>query len=639
MDATELHTLETAMKVCLLTGEHQLVHGKDTLYEISSAIIGDSDVPKGLFLFHEVNAQTHPSVVRTLKNRALICCDKRGQILFDTIADRTHRSGVKKDERETFLEWVNNLKYLSGDTAKPSKAFKPIPTLFEGYLIYEAINPYDSEPPTFKALVSLTDMRIGLFCTKECGEIVQVNNTFASYFGFGSAEEMMGEVKHITSLYRNKGDRHAFVSFIKDAGHIESVDGDFVKSDGEIIRLSGLTVGVKDALSGQFFLQGAVIASKKDSVTDRIIQPYVSLFDHLPEGVLVLNLEGQIVFGNSAVINLLELSTDSLKGKTPEELFRQFDKNQGDYAEANVSGFDLVRITLKEGSFSGRYVYVTPSGRRVEVVLTSTLVTSMVGLSSGIVILVRDITLKAEEQKQLLLAKQRADEANALKEVVLQNISHETRTPLTTIIGFSSILHENLDASEAELKEFARNIIKAAQQLLEVINNLLMLAEQKLEQTRYPLEPTDLSVHLQKLIAEIESEAKASGLGFKSSVMSGLRAHTNASAVESIIRLIDSNAVKFTEKGYVALRAGRVNGSFIFIEVEDTGVGIGKEVIGQIFEPFMQESIGRSRHFRGAGLGLSVCKKLAAILDADITVKSEKGSGSVFRLLIPIGKL
>ncbi|AXJ00846.1 PAS domain S-box-containing protein [Cyclonatronum proteinivorum] len=633
--AAELRELEIAMRISLLLGRAQPVCFASGCYEVRSIPLHHQSVPQGLCFVEPVN-HAEGAIGHVHGNEPFWCADAEGKVLWaNKAAERLVVSGIKIAGKESIVD-LQSLKKREPLVLKTTSGLMQLSQVSSEYadFILLTARPYPKASDSQKKLSSVDSFKMGLFCTNESGEIIFVNDTFARFFGYHDASDLGEAVSHIHSLYHLPAERDAFIKLLKEKKQLETVDGEFVKRDGTVFRLHGTVTIHEDEESGEVYLQGAVLASTLNTATEHILLPYLNLFESLPFGVMVCNTKGEIVYVNKGLQDLLETSHDEVAGKTTDDLFeRPYNREEG----AKERGVKTIfSHTQSKGSHYGRYVFITNSGRRIVAGISSTLVRNIIGISNGMVVLVRDITLKSDEVRQLQLAKQRADEANALKESVLSNLSHETRTPLTSIIGFSSILDQYLKDADPEMADFANNIKRSAEQLLVIINNLLLLAEKELNKSKYPLTPVNITALLDRVLPEIEQQARVSGLSFSFQAAPDLIVNTNAYAVETIVDVLGQNAVKFTEKGHVAFKAGRINGSYIFIECQDTGVGIKPDAIEKIFEPFAQESTGTTRSFGGAGLGLSVSKKLAAVINADIFAVSEKGKGSVFRLLLPV---
>lgn len=234
--------------------------------------------------------------------------------------------------------------------------------------------------------------------------------------------------------------------------------------------------------------------------------------------------------------------------------------------------------------------------------------------------------------------REEAQTANKMKSDFLANMSHEIRTPMNAIIGFSDILaDEDLTAPQKEYLEVIRT---SGGNLLNLINDILDFS--KIESGKLSTEIVECSV--MQLLSGIESimqpSAAKKGLDFKVLQCGSLPAIINTDPFrirQCLINLVN-NAIKFTEKGHVYLNISVefiCNIPFIKFDVEDTGIGIASEKQDEIFNSFTQADNSTTRNFGGTGLGLTITKQLAEILDGNLILESKPNAGSVFSLIIP----
>ena len=217
----------------------------------------------------------------------------------------------------------------------------------------------------------------------------------------------------------------------------------------------------------------------------------------------------------------------------------------------------------------------------------------------------------------------------------LSIVSHELRTPLNTILGFSQLLLEGTEGemSESQLED-VRIIQMSGKNLLGLINDILDLSA--IESGTIQIHPS--TVDVAQLAREIDSEFRGQ-LKSKKTRMSldvegeTLLARADRKRVYQIINNLVSNAVKFTPKGTVTLRA-RQRGEFVEVVVKDTGAGIPEEDLGTIFSEFQQSGTSTMRS-KGTGLGLAICQKLVEMQGGDIAVQSRMGEGSTFTFTLP----
>jgi signal transduction histidine kinase/DNA-binding response OmpR family regulator len=219
----------------------------------------------------------------------------------------------------------------------------------------------------------------------------------------------------------------------------------------------------------------------------------------------------------------------------------------------------------------------------------------------------------------------------------LANISHELRTPMNAIIGFTSLLYEDpsLQLSERHRRSLER-VSRNARDLLELINNVLDLS--KIEAGRMDVfsEAVEVGSLIDRALAIVEPLKEGRPLKLLSEVEPGLPAmRTDRTKLQQILINLLSNAVKFTPQGQVKVIAARAAGDRIRISVADTGVGIAEEHLPKIFQEFQQVGGGRSGR-SGTGLGLAITRRLIELLGGEIAVSSNPGEGSVFAVTLPV---
>lgn len=233
-------------------------------------------------------------------------------------------------------------------------------------------------------------------------------------------------------------------------------------------------------------------------------------------------------------------------------------------------------------------------------------------------------------------------EMDRIKSEFLSNVSHELRTPLTSIIGFSEILLDHLAGDlSSEQESYVRNMNTSGQHLLEIINNLLDLS--KIKAGKMEVYPHSFSLRslLETTQQTIIPMTYKKGLQFDVSVEEGLDTiYSDEGKIKQILLNLLGNAVKFTPpKGTISLHVGRYRlgrAQAIEVTVRDTGIGIPAHLLGKIFDEFQQIDGSYTRDYPGTGLGLAITKRFVDILGGEVTVESQTGVGSTFRVLIPL---
>lgn len=235
-------------------------------------------------------------------------------------------------------------------------------------------------------------------------------------------------------------------------------------------------------------------------------------------------------------------------------------------------------------------------------------------------------------EHEMVNAKDRAEEMARLKSAFLANMSHEIRTPLTSIIGFADILADELSD---DYQELAAHIGESGNRLLETLNSVLDYAR---------LEAGKMDLHCEVLcISHIVRETAS--LFLPQTTKKGLALELVIEAPQALARLdhalfirilnnLIGNALKFTDEGSITLSVV-TDDRFVYLEVGDSGRGIGESFLPHLFEEFQQESTGLTRSHQGSGLGLKITKRLVELMDGTISVASQQGVGSTFTLTFP----
>jgi len=238
-------------------------------------------------------------------------------------------------------------------------------------------------------------------------------------------------------------------------------------------------------------------------------------------------------------------------------------------------------------------------------------------------------------------AMQTAEAANQAKSSFLATMSHEIRTPLNGVIGLNSLL---LDGPLTEEKRpYAELARQSGESLLYLINDFLDFA--KIESGHLDLRPEPFDPHtvVGRTLALIQESARQKGLVLETRIDAPHDLRGDAARLRQILLNLLSNAVKFTEHGRVMVRCKQLKQSnlhcWLRFEVEDTGIGIEKDVQRRLFQPFTQADASTTRRFGGTGLGLAICKELALLMGGRIGLTSEPGQGSCFWVELPFESL
>jgi len=250
-----------------------------------------------------------------------------------------------------------------------------------------------------------------------------------------------------------------------------------------------------------------------------------------------------------------------------------------------------------------------------------------------------------EKTRELAQAKDRAETADRVKSAFLATMSHEFRTPLNSIIGFTGIILDGLAGPlNPEQERQLAMVQNSARHLLALINDVLDISKIEAAQLKVTREPMSIPAAVANVVGIVRPLAEKKGLTLQVEVAPEIGTiRSDPRRVEQVLLNLINNAIKFTEQGGVTLRvcrepagaADKGSGPAVRFDVCDTGIGLKPESLATLFQPFKQVDSGLSRSQEGTGLGLAICRRLAELMGGSVTVESEWGKGSVFTFKLP----
>jgi len=355
---------------------------------------------------------------------------------------------------------------------------------------------------------------------------------------------------------------------------------------------------------------------------------YRALFNLSPVGIILQNENGEVIDVNREFSVILGYSREEMIGQHISMI------TPPDRVE-NIK--DDIETIIDEGSFKHEAEGLRKDGEVVNVELTEARVILPDG-SAGIMTIIADITARKKYEKELILAKEEAEEMNRLKSSFLANMSHELRTPMIGILGYSDLLTD--EGNPPQVVEYADIIYKSGSRLMNTLNLILDLSRieaGKLEMVKTEIDAVETVRENFRLHI---NEANKKGLDFEL-VAPEMKIPfvTDERVFSQICANLINNAIKFTKNGLVKVEVSSKKQSgngFLLLKVRDTGIGIAKEEQAFIFDDFRQASEGFGRNFEGTGLGLAVTKKFVEKLNGTIQLDSEVGTGTTFTVSLPI---
>jgi PAS domain S-box-containing protein len=365
-----------------------------------------------------------------------------------------------------------------------------------------------------------------------------------------------------------------------------------------------------------------------------------TLINSIPDAIFFKDGNKKWIEANKAAINLFRLEEIDFKGKTANELARFSDIYNELADSANET--DETAFNKRESYTMQQLVPLLGEDFRTYE-FTKVPLYYHDGSRKGLVIIGRDITERINKEKELILAKEKAEENNRLKTAFLQNMSHEIRTPMNAIVGFSKMLELSEDSSEKQ-RNFTSIINNNANQLLSIITNVLTISSLETHQEGIFERKVNINGVIQNLLATYKSQAIHSGIAL--SVKNQLtdehsEIYTDKSKVAQIMSNLINNAFKFTRNGTIEfgyqlkpLLTEMTEYNLIFF-VKDTGIGIEEKWLNRVFDPFVQSDISENRKYGGNGIGLTIAKGLVELLGGSIWAESEREKGSTFYFSLP----
>lgn len=355
---------------------------------------------------------------------------------------------------------------------------------------------------------------------------------------------------------------------------------------------------------------------------------YKSVFNNISEFIFILNHNIEIIEINDIVIDFYGYSKDELVGKN----FTFFSADEMNNIEI-IRSYFFDTISGEIPSFEFWTKTKNDEIYPLEIALNS----SEYFGEQVIIAVGRNILERKQAEDDLRQAKERAEESDKLKTTFLANMSHEIRTPMNAILGFANLLDAE-DLEPDERQEFISLIHKRGHDLLNIINDIIDISKIEANQMTINIDLADINHILNEVLDTYKSLLIDKNVELKI----GNRYQnlpyilTDSARLQQIITNLISNAIKFTLNGYIEVGYIINNQNFIEFYVKDTGVGIQEDKIDLIFERFRQSDDNYlTRPYDGAGLGLTISKKLCELIGGNIWVESEYGVGSTFYFTIP----
>ena len=358
---------------------------------------------------------------------------------------------------------------------------------------------------------------------------------------------------------------------------------------------------------------------------------YRDLFNHSQALICTHDLSGKLLTVNPAICKVLGFKEAELLGHNIREIIP--DKHHPGFEDDYIKN-----IRTSDNAVSGEFCVISKEGEVIYLLYKNYRMEEP-GMEPYVIGFAQDITDRVKMEKELRFTKQLTDEIAKAKESFLAHMSHEIRTPMNGILGIASLL--NKTKLEPQQRNYLQLIQDSANNLLVIVNDILDLEKivaGKLQLERIPFKIVDkIATTIQSFI--YRAEEKELGLIFQNFIPADLVVEGDPYRLSQVLNNILGNALKFTNEGHINIVTGIKerddHGVVVEITVQDTGIGIEKERLKTIFEPFEQADATISRKYGGTGLGLAISKNMIEMQNGELLVRSEEGKGSAFTIRVP----
>ncbi|MDO9227174.1 MAG: PAS domain S-box protein [Pseudomonadota bacterium] len=524
-------------------------------------------------------------------------------------------------------------------------------------LLEDAVAARRQTESTLAALHDSEQMMRGIFRAAPTGigmlverTFIEVNQTFIDMLGY-SRDEFIGQSSRMVYPDQEEYERVGREKYrqIAERG-MGSLETHLRHKNGQVldVLLSSTPLDPEDLAKGVIFTALDITERKAVEAQLRKLSQAV---EQSPESIVITNLDAKIEYVNEAFLAATGYDREEVVGQNPRILHSN---------KTPAETYESLWVALSQGqAWKGEFINKRKDGSEYVEFAIITPLRQADGTISHYVAVKEDVTEKkhlgeeldqyrhhletlvAERTGQLAEAKEAAEAANRAKSAFLANMSHEIRTPMNAILGLTHLLRR--DGATPMQAERLSKIGGAAKHLLSIINDILDLS--KIEAGKLQLEQSDfaLSAVLDHVRSLIFDAAQAKGLSVSvdgDEVPVWLRG--DATRVRQALLNFAGNAVKFTERGGISLRARLLEDQgeqlLLRFEVEDTGIGIAPDILPRLFAAFEQADASTTRRHGGTGLGLVISRHLAELMGGEAGVESTPGRGSTFWFTARMGR-
>ncbi|NQW08628.1 MAG: PAS-domain containing protein [Alphaproteobacteria bacterium] len=349
-------------------------------------------------------------------------------------------------------------------------------------------------------------------------------------------------------------------------------------------------------------------------------------FEHMAQGIIVFDSDLRVVEFNQRFLDLLRFPSGMFKPGDPLDRFVHYRAKRGDYGDGDSKAHVAARIAQARRFEPRAFEFIHIGGSVLEI-------HGRPLPDGGFVTTYTDVAERHHAERELTTAKDAAEAANRAKSAFMATMSHELRTPLNVIIGFADLL---VDALSSPHDEYARDIRRGGEHLLEIINDILDLTRIEAGKIDLTMELVDTHALVERCLHLLKNHALEAGVTIKNEVPNGTAPiRADHQRLRQIMLNLVGNAIKFSEAGTAV--------SVRYVETDDTrglcvvdqGIGIAPDKIDKTFEPFSQLDSGHTRKHGGVGLGLPLVRRFMELHGGTVSIDSRVGEGTTVTVLFP----
>jgi len=461
-------------------------------------------------------------------------------------------------------------------------------------------------------------------------KIIFANKAAANLYGYTTEELEKLNIYHLQTISKEDVDMKMKTALHKSSN--EFVFTHLKKDQSEIaVRVNASPVKFSEMQTMVLIISD--ISEELNSKSELIEShsTYKNILNSISDMLYVLNKEGQFLYVNKAAVETYQYEAEEFYGKTPDFLSAPEKNNLEEVAKSLEKAYNGEQNTIyfwglrKDKSIFPKEVVLSPGyyfGQKVILAVS------------------RDITEHIRITEELTAALEKAEESDKLKSAFLANMSHEIRTPMNAILGFTELI-KDAEMDQEERLKFISIINRSSHHLLNLINDLVDLSkiyanQMALEKKNFSLNSMFFEVfelyenEIKKLKKNKDLELTVSfGLPYGKDVI-----YTDETRLRQLLNNTIGNAIKFTKSGKIHFEYKK-QGDHLEFKVTDTGIGIPKDQIKNVFNRFVQADNTISRKYGGTGLGLAISQACAELLDGEIWIESELHKGTTVYFNIP----